>query len=393
MPSHQPRAFIPLVCLLAIGCGSSNTSSTNSSPLDDLTSRLPAPARLVTDLGGSSTTDAASAALSLLRTSLDNIDGLRTTWCHGKASATAGSIVVAGSTPVDSSLTGGTYAGLSITRMVAAGPSSCTSTSLPAFWIRLDIVGYDADGVALPPPWRNSTRLDRVLLFGRVATSADAIASDTIAQQDLAFVLMTGQPTTALDAADDWAHLPAIPSGLESLDNGHLTAVFFPQQILAAGVGFGDNSTLPEVLTMVVDLSASTTRSHLCLLKWTTANGQPLAIDLRVEDGIGITGAAVFDSGGTPTLRTAFFVNLRAASLRSGFAIDGADPTNLDEAWDTNGDVTFDTSTQGGYTLPTDFQGWPGVSSTWTVAFGQGLSTQFTTALNAAAAVNTWFGN
>jgi hypothetical protein len=277
--------------------------------------------------------------------------------------------------------------------MVAAGVSSCTSTMLPAFWIRLDIVAFDADGNAQPPPWRNNTRLVRVLLFGRVGTSADAIAADSFTQADLAFVMMTGHPSAALSAADDWAHLPAIPAELEALDAGHLTAAFFPQQIHAAGVGFGDNSTLPEVLTLIVDLSDPNRRDQLALLKWGTPNGMPIAIDLRIEDGLGVTGAAVFDQSGMAVLSPVFFVELRTAAAHAGFALDGSNATNLLEAWNVSGAVTHNNVSQAGYTLPPDFQGWPGVSSLWTEAFGQGLSTQFATALASAAPVATWFGN
>lgn len=389
------RALASGLFLLLLGCGSSSSSDSDSSPLDDLASRLPAASRLVTGLGSSSTDaiGSPSAALDLVSATLDYVDGLRTSWCYGKASTNAGSLQIGVSQPHDLSLTGGTYSGLSILRLVPAGTSACSGEQLPAFWIRLDVVGFAADGTPLPTPWSNATRLSRVLLFGRVAASADELAADAFTQSQLAFALLTGQPGAAMEDADDWAQLPSVPDGLEALDAGHLTAVFFPQQIASAGLGFGSNAQLPEVLTLVVDLSDANRRAQLALLKWSAADGLPLAIDLRVEDGLGVTGAVVFDQSGTPTLRRAFFVELRTAARPAGFALDGADPTALLEAWDVAGETTHEQSNQGSYTLPVDFQGWPGASTAWTQPFGQGLSSAFATAMGGVAPVSGWFGN
>ncbi|MBK8096427.1 MAG: hypothetical protein IPK26_04925 [Planctomycetes bacterium] len=381
--------LVPILLLLA-ACGSS-TSSEGESPLEDLTSRLPSPSRLIT---GISALDEVvpSQAWSTLTDYFDVIDGIKDSWCHAKNSVDGGTIQVTSATISDEAVTDATYPCVSMTRQftIAGSGGSCTAPT-STFTLRLDVVGISAANAVLTPPWQPTDRIPKAVIFGRFEDTD----STTITAANVAFVLIPGLPTAALSAADDFDHLPKpADNNLALLDDGAITAVFFPQNV-AEGVGFGGllSSQLPEVLTIVADLSSTTQRTLLGLFKWASPTDKPLVADLRIIEGATATGAVLLQRAATTEMFGPFFVDLGGADATSGFCLEGTAPVDLYEAWDGTREVTHTNGTQNAYTLPTGFLGWPGDSTTWTTALGQGRSTTFAALLDTLPAASTWFGS
>jgi hypothetical protein len=155
----------------------------------------------------------------------------------------------------------------------------------------------------------------------------------------------------------------------------------------------GTSGTLPTRGVVQADLQTTGRAQILASMTWPTSiAGQPLEVDLRVNAD-GATGAVIRRTVSSVELLGPFFIDISGVDSQSGFALDGSTPTNLLEAFDTSGNVTHTTGTQGSYDPPSSFVGWPGDSSTWTTALGQGRSTNFTTVLGGLPAVSAWFDN
>lgn len=380
--------LVPTLLLLA-ACGSS-TSSEGESPLEDLTSRLPSPSRLIT--GISSLDDfAPSQAWSTLTGYLGIIDGIKDSFCHTKNSVQNGTIEISTALVTDSVVTDLNWPCVSIRRQfTVSGTGSCT-TPTSTFTLRLDTVAFSAVDQLLSPPWRPGLQIPKALVFGRF----EDLDATTLTADNLAFVLIPGAPSAALTAADDFANMPnPLSQTLGLFDDGLITGVFFPQNV-AAGVGFGGllSSQLPDVLTIVADLSSSTNRTLLGLFKWASPTDKPLVADLRIVEDATATGAILVQRASTTEMFGPFFVDLGGVDATSGFCLEGTAPVDLYEAWDGTREVTHTNGTQNAFTLPTGFLGWPGASATWTTALGQGRSTTFAAALTALPDVSTWFGS